>query len=282
MCCIAPFSQQRSTLPCLGASCTPSAGGTSRHTAGGGSTWRPGSCICGWARGLRNAPPLTRSLGTSAAPGATGGGAVPHAGARVSPLMLAPQHAQPLAAAGAAAVQQQPRPVLQIRGVCKRKNLPLGWKKIDFVLPLVRRRLVDDAMAQLSVSPRKAARLVMHAVANARGNAMYAGGPLADPARLLVDEVFVTKGAYSKKLAIMGRGYNSVMLTRRSHLTVTVRQLETGEAPPSGGSRRGPRSRRNGRGGGTRLVSPLLSRRSWWSRRPAPRVPSAVPETSLA
>lgn len=236
----------------------------------------------------------TRSLATSAVQNHADSGVEPRAGPTDSLPADAAQNTQsapsplgglPMQLSAAEQQQQQlqsslPKPPLAIRGVCKRKNLPLGWKKIDFVLPLARRRLVDDAMAQLEASPRKGARLVMHAVANARGNAIYAGGPLADPSRLLVEEAFVTKGRYTKQLAIMGRGYSSIMLTRRSHLTVTVRQLEQGEAPPRVGRGAG-RSRRGSRDNTTRMVAPLQMRRPWWSSRRS-RMSASPPSTSMA
>lgn len=66
----------------------------------------------------------------------------------------------------------------------------------------IRRATVDDAMAQLCASPKRSAVFVKHAVANARNNAIVAGG---DPARLFVAEAFVTKGKYMKRIHFMGR-----------------------------------------------------------------------------
>ncbi|WIA14039.1 hypothetical protein OEZ85_002596 [Tetradesmus obliquus] len=88
---------------------------------------------------------------------------------------------------------------------------------------MVRKSFCDDALSQLAANPKKAAVFVLHAVANARNNAICAGG---DPAKLYVHEAFVTKGRYRKYMAIMGRGNTGVKETRYSHLNVTVRQLD--------------------------------------------------------
>ncbi|KAF6258698.1 ribosomal protein L22/L17 [Scenedesmus sp. NREL 46B-D3] len=91
---------------------------------------------------------------------------------------------------------------------------------------MVRRSFVDDALSQLAANPKKSAVFALHAIANARNNAICAG---ADPAKLWVAEAFVTKGRYRKSVAFMGRGNTGIKQTRYSHLNVTVRQLEEGD-----------------------------------------------------
>lgn len=66
----------------------------------------------------------------------------------------------------------------------------------------IRRATVDDAMAQLAANPKRAAVFVRHAVANARNNAIYAGGA---PDKLWVAEAFVTRGQYVKRTHFMSR-----------------------------------------------------------------------------
>jgi large subunit ribosomal protein L22 len=122
--------------------------------------------------------------------------------------------------------QQQPQTRGPIEGICRRRNIKLGWKKLDFVLRMVRRSFVDDALSQLAANPKKAAVFALHAIANARNNAICAGG---DPAKLWVAEAFVTKGRYRKYMAIMGRGNTGIKETRYSHLNVKVRQLDDTE-----------------------------------------------------
>lgn len=105
--------------------------------------------------------------------------------------------------------------------MCNRKALRMGWKKLDFVMPLARRRNVDDALAQLAACPKKAAIEVHNAVANARNNAIVQG---ADPKRLIVERIWTGRAKPFKKLWFAGRGYSSVRQRRRTHLTVIVQE----------------------------------------------------------
>lgn len=57
-------------------------------------------------------------------------------------------------------------------------------------------------MAQLNANPKRAAMFVKHAIANARNNAICAGG---DPQKLWVAEAFVTRGKYEKRVHFMSR-----------------------------------------------------------------------------
>jgi large subunit ribosomal protein L22 len=107
----------------------------------------------------------------------------------------------------------------------------MGSKKLEFVLPLARRRRVDDALAQLAACPKRAAVAILHAVANARNNAIAQG---ADPARLVVDRVWTGRATPFKKPWFHGRGYSSIRQRRRTNLTVVVREAapEARRAPP--------------------------------------------------
>lgn len=94
---------------------------------------------------------------------------------------------------------------------------------------------MEDALAQLAAVPRKSARLLRAAVANAAANAVDAGG---DPQRLVVDQVWATKGRSTKRLWIMGKGYSSARETRRSHLNVVVSEAPEGAVFASAGGER--------------------------------------------
>lgn len=163
------------------------------------------------------------------------------------------QGQQQQGAAGAA----RPGPV----GVCNRKSVAMGWKKLDFVKPLVRRRPVSDALAQLAACPKRAALEVLHAVANARNNAVAQG---ADPARLVVERVWTGRAPPFKKPWFHGRGYHSVRQRRRTHLTVVVAEAPEGEAV--GGAR------------AAKLVRPAMLRPRRERRYPRPgQLPAAAP-----
>ena len=117
----------------------------------------------------------------------------------------------------------------------------------------IRRTTVDDAMAQLAANPKKSAVFVKHAVANARNNAICAGG---DPSKLYVAEAFVTKGKVEKRLHFMGRGFSSVQQTRYSHLNVRVQQMDD-QAAAAVVLRKQPK-----------LVAPLMQRMQARTRMP--------------
>jgi ribosomal protein L22 len=126
------------------------------------------------------------------------------------------------------------------RGACRRTNLPLSVKKLDLATKLVRRRPVEDALAQLGAVPRKSARLLRAAVANAAANAVDAG---ADPARLVVSGVWATKGRSTKRLWPMSKGHSSARETRRAHLNVEVSEAPEGaEFLAAGAARRRSRA----------------------------------------
>jgi hypothetical protein len=112
---------------------------------------------------------------------------------------------------------------------------------------------VDDAMAQLNANPKRSAVFVKHAVANARNNAIMAGG---DPKKLYIAEAFVTKGQYKFRTHFHGRGYASVQTTRYSHLKVRVEQMDD-QAAAAVILRRQPR-----------LIAPIMQRMQDRQQRP--------------
>jgi large subunit ribosomal protein L22 len=192
---------------------------------------------------LACAPPA--QVGTARGPWRFGpAGAAALLSTSACPQQAAPQRAGPPPAAAQQQQKQQQRPWGQqqaqeqqrrpaaagtderppVSGVCRRQSLPMGYKKLEFVLTLARRRHVDDALAQLAACPKRAALVVRHAVANARNNAIAQG---ADVARLIVERVWTGRGTPLRKPWFHGRGYHSVRQHRRTHLTVIVQ-----EAPP--------------------------------------------------
>lgn len=89
---------------------------------------------------------------------------------------------------------------------------------------VVRRRPVDDALAQCEVLPQKAARFVKDAIRKAAGNAIHQKG--LRPEHLVVDEIWVTKGQYRKRVWPHARGKAGIRTMRYTHLNVKIRQRE--------------------------------------------------------
>jgi ribosomal protein L22 len=151
-----------------------------------------------------------------------------------------------------AAAETQPR-----TGTSRRIGLPIGYKKLEFVLTLARRRHVDDALVQLAASPKRAALAVRGAVANARHNAIAAG---ADPSRLFVERAWTGRATPLRRPWFHGRGSSSLRQSRRTHLTVIVQEAAQPLKPKTRvvlpASMRQRRERKYPRGG---LSSPSLT-----------------------
>ena len=145
-----------------------------------------------------------------------------------------------------------------------RGELDTGHKKLEFVLPLARRRLVGDALAQLARCPKRAAALVRDAVREARDEAVEAG---ADAARLYVKAAWTGRSAPLKRPFYHGRGYSSIRRKRRTHLWVEVAELPAARGAAAALLRRAGRP--------ARLQTPAMLRPR--RERRFPRAPAPAP-----
>eukprot|EP00877_Chromochloris_zofingiensis_P004199 jgi/Chrzof1/13780/Cz08g12060.t1 len=143
------------------------------------------------------------------------------------------------------AVTDKPR-----QGTCHYKHLPIGWKKLDFIIRMLRRLPVNDALHQMEVSPKRGAVFVHAALKNARMNAVNQG---LDAEKLIVDHIWVTKGAHIKKMWFHGRGYRSIRKSPFTHLNVVIKE--------------NPRHKKWGK-----LISPYWMRPKW-NRQRLPHTP---------
>lgn len=93
------------------------------------------------------------------------------------------------------------------------------WK-MRFLLMLVRRTWVPDALAQLKFTAKHQtehiARNIFHCIHEAKTKHDLL------PEELIVKEIIGTKGQFTKKIRIMGRGRTGVGYTRRTHVTLRV------------------------------------------------------------
>lgn len=96
-------------------------------------------------------------------------------------------------------------------------------KKVNLVAELVRGMRVDDALMQMAVSTKRAAKVVTKVITSARANAIHNFG--MDKDRLVVAEAFVGKDRYLKRLRIHGKGKAGKMVRPRCRLTVIVKEL---------------------------------------------------------
>ncbi|CAM6047156.1 unnamed protein product [Sphagnum compactum] len=133
-----------------------------------------------------------------------------------SPLSQAPAPTSSVAGSPKAAVaKKQSQAVLTMI-----KQSP---KKVNLVAELVRGMRVDDALMQMAVSPKRAAKVVAKVVHSARANAVHNYGLNKD--RLIVAEAFVGKDKYLKRLRIHGKGKAGRMVHPRCRLTVILKEL---------------------------------------------------------
>jgi large subunit ribosomal protein L22 len=131
----------------------------------------------------------------------------------------------------------------------KQKFIHMAPRKLRLVADTVRGQGIDTALTSLLVSPRIAAKPVMHAIKSA-ANAAQSQNVTGN---LMVKEIFVDEGPALKRRILKSRGRASRMEHRMSHITVTLdtavakapkrvptnaRQLEGGsEQPMKTGSR---------------------------------------------
>ncbi|WOL18453.1 hypothetical protein Cni_G27248 [Canna indica] len=103
-----------------------------------------------------------------------------------------------------------------------KKDIRQSPKKVNLVAKLVRGMRVEDALLQLQVTVKRAAKTLYQVIHSARANAVHNHGLEAD--RLLVEEAFVGKGVYLKRLSYHAKGRCGVMVRPKCRVTVVVRE----------------------------------------------------------
>ena len=105
-----------------------------------------------------------------------------------------------------------------------KRNIKQSPLKIKFLVSLIRKAWVPDALAQLNFSPKHravdVAKIVSRAAALARIYHNYI------PEELRVKEVVVTKGLQMKRMRIMGRGRTGFGYKRQSHVLVKLEPID--------------------------------------------------------
>ncbi|XP_044971744.1 uncharacterized protein LOC123438842 [Hordeum vulgare subsp. vulgare] len=108
-----------------------------------------------------------------------------------------------------------------------KKDIKQSPKKVNLVAKLVRGMRVEDALLQLQVTVKRAAKTLYQVIHSARANAAHNHGLDAD--KLIVEEAFVGKGIYLKRLAYHAKGRCGVRERPRCRLTVVVREATAEE-----------------------------------------------------
>ncbi|KAK9906064.1 hypothetical protein M0R45_000074 [Rubus argutus] len=107
------------------------------------------------------------------------------------------------------------------------KGIKQSPKKVNLVAALVRGMRVEDALLQLQVTVKRAAKTVYQVIHSARANATHNHG--LDPDRLLVAEAFVGKGYFKKRISYHAKGKCGVKMRPECRLTVVVREITPDE-----------------------------------------------------
>ncbi len=93
---------------------------------------------------------------------------------------------------------------------------------MNLVAGMVRNKDVDKALAFLSFTPKKGARILYKVIASAAANA--ANNNHADASALLITSILVTPGPTLKRSLAESRGRSHPIRKRTSHVTVEVAQ----------------------------------------------------------
>lgn len=105
----------------------------------------------------------------------------------------------------------------------KLRGIPQSPDKVNAVASTIRRRVVDEALAQLTLSNKRAAWWLAKTVRSAAANAVHSKGMSdMDMRNLRVEEAFVGHGRHLKRLDIKGAGTSGIRKRKRCHLTVVV------------------------------------------------------------
>ncbi|CAN0878087.1 50S ribosomal protein L22 [Linum grandiflorum] len=103
------------------------------------------------------------------------------------------------------------------------KGIKQSPKKVNLVAALVRGMRVEDALLQLQVTVKRAAKTVYQVIHSARANATHNHG--LDRDRLLVAEAFLGKGLYKKRVSYHSKGRHGIKMRPECRLTVVVREI---------------------------------------------------------
>lgn len=95
-------------------------------------------------------------------------------------------------------------------------------RKLNQFVDVIRNQHIEDALIQCQIHPKKAARMTGKLLESARANAIHNHG--LDGNNLKVDQAWVGKGQYLRRVSIHGRGRSGVMHKNRAHLTVVLKE----------------------------------------------------------
>lgn len=99
-------------------------------------------------------------------------------------------------------------------------NIRISPEKANLVAGMVRGAMVNDALEQLSFTPKKGAKILYKVVASAAANAEH--NLKQNREKLYIKEIVVTKGPTYKRGVSVSRGRVHPILKRTAQIRVTV------------------------------------------------------------
>lgn len=104
------------------------------------------------------------------------------------------------------------------------RNLRISYKKANLVAGLVRRKNVEEALATLEYTPKKAAGMLAKVIASAAANAV--NNFKQKKSDLYIKEIVVNEGTTLKRSVPISRGRMHPILKRTSHVTIKLESKE--------------------------------------------------------
>ena len=110
----------------------------------------------------------------------------------------------------------------EARAVWRRARMSAS--KVRLVVDLIRGKQVDQALATLANSPKKAARMIEKVLKSAIANAEQKG---LDPEELIVKRAYVDEGPTMKRVKPRAMGRANIIRRSTCHITVVVGKPES-------------------------------------------------------
>lgn len=104
------------------------------------------------------------------------------------------------------------------------RKLPTSLKKMDALASLINHKPLSHAMLQMKFSNKRHAPHLVKLLANAREGAIRKG---MDEESLVIDQAWITKGTYVKRLWVKGRGRLAVQRRPRVGIDIRLRDKTT-------------------------------------------------------
>lgn len=111
------------------------------------------------------------------------------------------------------------------------KYIKMSPRKIKYVIDIVKKKSVEQAMGLLSVTPKGAAVHVRKAIQSAAANATenFKEYKVAEDT-LFIKEIFVTQGPTQKRFKPRAKGRADRVLKKSAHITVFVSDGKSGNS----------------------------------------------------